>query len=371
MQLAAGQPGVVVSSEITPANVSRPSPKPPFPNSDSEKEILIDSDVLNSYAADFDEILINYVGPSQAIAGSGRSGIAIAMANDSRRATDPFFAEPTAAASGVAVNRPVPPSPTIAIMPFSPIKQGNAVLAATATSPVVNTPIHTSGIGIANQNVVPQHPKPPKVTNTGPRRLPIIGQPVGDFNIRIHNKSSPLRNLTPNVLSPATTPINTSNLSIGAVGTGNVTPGLVFGGVSIPAACGDKEKPRNRDMMEAPAGTMAAEEENNDSVSELSMLVVSSSFVQVHTPLLTPCVTRWSRFWHHMSLADPACGTMRVVLSSSHLFACNIGSSGSNIAAADLDVGMQDRLHVTLVLLQWIEPSIDRLMCMTSISLVY
>ena len=255
---------------------------------------MLDSDVLNAFAADFDEILINYVGPCQAIAGSGRSGVAVAIANDRRMATNPFFAEPTAAAGAAAVNRPVPARPTIAITPFNPNKltHGNTVLAATGAPPVVNTPIHTSGIGIANQNAVAQVPKPPpKVTNTGTRRLPIIGQPIGEFNIRIHNKSSPLKNLTPNVLSPATTPINTSNMSGTAVGTPNVTPCLAFGGAAMSAASGDKERARSHDVMETTAGTMAVEEENKDNISDLSMLVVSSSFVQVHTPLLTPCVT--------------------------------------------------------------------------------
>ena len=69
----------------------------------------------------------------------------------------------------------------------------------------------------------------------------------------------------------------------------------------------------------------------------------------------------------NVSLADPACDTMRVVLSSWHLFACSIGTSSSNIAAADVDVGIQDRLHVTLVSLQEIESLIDRCMCTTFI----
>ncbi|KAI0221764.1 hypothetical protein LSAT2_026972, partial [Lamellibrachia satsuma] len=210
--LAAGQPTVAVSPG-TPDDVFRPSLNPPAPNPTNEqKEIILDSAVLNSCVGEADEILINYVGPIQSVAGSGCSDGTVALATASHAATNPFFGGPTVA-SAIAAKSPVVVSSTTANALVNPNKQaqGDTGLAVTAAPASFNMkPLHASGIGIGNQRAAPQVPRPTNTTNTSACSLPIIGQPVGDFNIRTL-KSSPPRNLAPNALTPAKDPINTSH----------------------------------------------------------------------------------------------------------------------------------------------------------------
>ena len=104
MQLAAGEPTVAVSSAPP---VFRPTPNHPVPKSPTEeKEIILDSTVLNTCLGEAEEILINYVGPIQSVAVSGRNDAPVALTTASHVTTNPFYSGKTVA-SPITVKSPI------------------------------------------------------------------------------------------------------------------------------------------------------------------------------------------------------------------------------------------------------------------------
>ena len=300
MQLAAaGQPTVAVSTPNTPDNVFRPAPTPNPPVHKSpteEKEIILDSTVLNTCLGEAEEILINYVGPIQSVAGSGRNDAAVALTTASHVTTNPFYGGKTVA-SPITVKNPILVGPLTMSAPPNVNKPAlvDAGKAVTTAAPGVATtkPQHGTGIGIASQRATSPAPKPTNTTNPGACSLPVIGQPIGEFNIRTY-KSSPPRSFASNVLTPTKDPTNTPYQLGTAAGSANLASGLTSSG-GTRAAAGDNNQASSCDA------TMAAvtADTNVDNNTDPSMLVVSSSFVQVHIPLLTPCVTCCPCLWHH------------------------------------------------------------------------
>jgi len=298
VQLAAGQPTVAVSTPKTPDNVFRPTPipNPPVPKTPTEeKEIILDSTVLNTCLGEAEEILINYVGPIQSVAGSGRNDAAVALTTASHVTTNPFYGGKMVA-SPITVKNPIMVGPlTMSASPNvnkpAPVDAGKAV--TTAALSVAVKPQHGTGIGIASQRATSPAPKPTNMTNPGACSLPVIGQPVGEFNIRTY-KSSPPRSFASNVLTPTKDPTNMPYQLGTAAGSANLASGLTSSG-GTRAAAGDNNQASN---CEATMAAVTADT-NIDNNTDPSMLVVSSSFVQVHVPLLTPCVTCCPCLWHH------------------------------------------------------------------------